>query len=102
MAATEIAAAFVRPQPLPASSAVFFGVEPIETVEDAHEAGHSRLTRPIALKLAIHLNTADELPAGLLGATQRRLVRGERGAANRIDRHIDVSVGRRPSSVSVT
>lgn len=76
MAAIEIAA-IVGSQPLAVFLGWFFGVEAIETVEDTHEAGRSRLARPVALKLAIHLNKADELTAGPLAAAQGCLVRGE-------------------------
>lgn len=54
-----------------------FGVETIEVLEDAHEAGNGQRSRPVALEFAIHLYAADELRARLFHSAQRRLVRGQ-------------------------
>src|SRR5690606_13731375 len=65
-------------------------VETVEVAKNIHEAWNRRFARPVALELAVHLYSADELHARLLHATQCRLVRSERGTSDRIDRYIDL------------
>src|SRR5690606_35452927 len=67
-----------------------FGVETTEVFKDAHKPWYRRLARPVPLQLTIHLYSADEFHSRLFHAAQCRLVRRGRGAAHRVDRHIDL------------
>src|SRR6516164_522170 len=66
-----------------------FGIGPVPVLENIHEAGNGLRTIPVALKLTIELRFADQLATGLLDATQRGLMRRDRGSADRVGDRID-------------
>src|SRR3546814_18664194 len=60
------------------------GIRAVGVLEHMHEARNRIPAAPVTLQLAIELGLADELTTRLLDPAQCGLVRGARGAADRI------------------
>src|SRR3546814_10887756 len=66
------------------------GIRAVGVLEHMHEARNRIPAAPVTLQLAIELGLADELTTRLLDPAQCGLVRGARGAADRIRNDIDL------------